>query len=68
MAPLASQGEYLARKLRADGIAYKDIKAKGYYQQQAFSLKCESPQDKVEGAKLDSWLLYTPDAADDLTR
>ncbi|MFH0096732.1 porin, partial [Pseudomonas aeruginosa] len=37
MGPFSAQAEYLARKLKADDNAYKDIKAKGYYAQLAYT-------------------------------
>ena len=54
MGPFSAQAEYLARKLKADDNAYKDIKAKGYYAQLAYTLTGESRQYKLEGAKFDS--------------
>ncbi|ORA94563.1 porin, partial [Mycobacterium mantenii] len=44
MGPFSAQAEYLARKLKADDNAYKDIKAKGYYAQLAYTLTGESRQ------------------------
>lgn len=60
--PFSVQGEYLKRKVEADGAAYQDIKATGYYAQVAYTITGEArayklgkfdavkPQNKAIGA------------------
>lgn len=45
--PFSVQGEYLKRKVEADGAAYQDIKATGYYAQVAYTITGEARAYKL---------------------
>lgn len=54
MGPSSAQAECLVRELKADDNTYRDIRAKSYYAQLAYTLTGEFRQYKLEGIRFGS--------------